>query len=227
MSSAEHSRVAATTHVAAPAGGQRPVSRATTSASVVSPNSRYHSPTAMKSGGCRGHTTSSASAASSATVSGGPTGTATTTRAGASGADRGDGGAHRRPGRQPVVDEHDGDVTQHRVGSIAAQPVVPLGELAARHVDACGDVGRGEPEPGDEVVVAHDEAAGRDGADRQLDVAGCADLAHGQHVERRAEPVGDRGGDRHATAWQTEHDRRTVGDAGGDLVGEDPTGVGP
>ena len=118
-------------------------SSSTTSASVVSPKSRYHWPTATKSAGWRGHTTSSASAPSSATVSGGPTGTATTTRRRVGRAHGADGGAHRRPGRQPVVDEHDDATGERRARAITAQPPVAVGQLALGDVDARRHVGLG------------------------------------------------------------------------------------
>ena len=60
---------------------------------------------------------------------------------------------------------------------------------------------------------------------------GRADLAHGQHVERGAEPFGHGRGDRDPAAGQAEHDGRFVGlphgHLVGDVVGEDRAGLAP
>ena len=168
----------------------------------------------MKSGGWRGHTTSSASVASSATVSGGPTGTATTTCAGP--AVRTAATAARIVA--PVASPSSTSTTVTPVSAgrwpVAAQAGVALVELAPGDGDARGDVGVREPEAGDEAVVAHDEPTRGDRPDGQLDVAGRADLAHGEHVERGAEPRRDLGGDGDAAACQAEHDDRPGGHVG-------------
>jgi hypothetical protein len=56
------------------------------------------------------------------------------------------------------------------------------------------------------VLVEHAHVAFGDRTNPQLRVARRANLAHDEHVERRAERVGDLVGDRHAAACQPDHD---------------------
>ena len=81
----------------------------------------------------------------------------------------------------------------------------------------------GDVQPGYDVVVEHPHAAGRDGAHRQLLVAGHAELAHDEDVERRAERVRHLVRHRHAAARQGQHEHvRAIG-VMGELLGELPT----
>src|SRR5205814_8667030 len=74
----------------------------------------------------------------------------------------------------------------------------------------------------DDLLVEHAHAAGRHGAHRELLVAGDAQLAHEEYVERRTERTGDFIRDGHAAAREGEHqDLRTMG-VGFDLLGEEP-----
>jgi hypothetical protein len=117
-------------------------------------------------------------------------------------AEREDRGAHRRAGRETVVDDHDGAVDDR-----AHRPVAPVAPLAALELFGLGgddgvdrvrvDVGRR-----DDVLVEHARAAGRDRAEGQLRVAGHAELADDQHVEGRGQRRGDLDGDGHTAAWQ-------------------------
>ena len=187
-----------------------------TSSSVVAEKSRYHSPTATKPGGWRGqtHVVGERRQLGHGVGRADRYGDDDLRRAGRPhGAD---GGAHRRTGGEPVVDEHDHGAGEVGRRAVAPQAAVALGELAPGDLDARRDLCRAQAEPGDEVVVAHDQPARRHRADRQLDVAGRADLAHGEHVERRAEPVRHLGGHGDPTAGQPEHDDPSgPGDAAG------------
>jgi len=76
-----------------------------------------------------------------------------------------------------------------------------------------------------DVLVQHAHAARGDGAHRQLLVAGNAQLAHEEDVERRAERLGHLGRDGHAAARQREHQHvRSVG-VRPELRGEQATRV--
>jgi DNA-binding Lrp family transcriptional regulator len=74
-------------------------------------------------------------------------------------------------------------------------------------------------------VVDHLDAFGH-GADRQLRVAGGADLARHHHVQRRAEPPRDGGGHDHAAARDAEDDRG-VTDARDQGLGQALAGLDP
>ena len=94
-----------------------------------------------------------------------------------------------------------------RARAVAAQAALLGGELRAGDGQRARSTARPRsPRWAIDVVVAHDQPARRDGADRQLVVARRADLAHGQHVERGRRGGGHRRGDRHAAARQAEHD---------------------
>ena len=99
------------------------------------------------------------------------------------------GGAHGRTGGQAVVDEdHDPAADVHRRAVVAVGDLAP-GQLETLAVDRVEDLVGLHVHDLDHLVVHHDDAARRDRAHGQLLVAGCAELAHEEDVERvRAAP---------------------------------------
>ena len=75
------------------------------------------------------------------------------------------------------------------------------------------------------VVVEDAHAAGGDRAHGQLLVAGHAELAHEEHVERRVQRPGDLVADRHAAARQPEHDDVVAAGVVAQPLGQQPAGV--
>ena len=68
------------------------------------------------------------------------------------------------------------------------------------------EVAPAHPQRVDDVVVHHDRAPGGDRAHRQLLMARHPELAHYEHIERRAQGTGDLRRHRHSAAWQREDD---------------------
>ena len=114
--------------------------------------------------------------------------------------------AHRRSGREAVVDEDD-----NAVGEIQCRSIVAVRALATRELrcflarDAL-DRGFGNAVPAHDVRIQHANAAGGDGAHRQLSMTRCPQLAHEEHVERSVKRRRDFKRDRDAAARQREHD---------------------
>lgn len=98
-----------------------------------------------------------------------------------------------------------------RPSTDTAGPLLPVERVAPRQfalrVGKCalelrlGDVGLVH-EPSIDVQ----RAAGGDRPHRQFRLPRHAELAHQQHIERRVQRLGHFKTDRHATAWQREHD---------------------
>ena len=63
------------------------------------------------------------------------------------------------------------------------------------------------------------------GAHRQLLVAGHAELADDEHVERHAEHLGDLGGDGHPTAGESQHYEAVVVGERCEAAGESLAGI--
>ena len=111
---------------------------------------------------------------------------------------------HRCSRRQAIVYEHDrlarnGDRwSPVAVGAIASVDFRPL------FVDDLVQSGRIQTEIPHDVVVQHHDTTAGDRADRQLRLAGRAELANHQYVERRLHRVGNLPSNRHATAGQSE-----------------------
>src|SRR5262249_58562099 len=76
-----------------------------------------------------------------------------------------------------------------RQTTTAVEPLAPPELLLLPGSDRVDDVAR-DAETAHDVVVERAHGAGRDGAHRQLLVAGHAQLAHEKHVERRTERAG-------------------------------------
>lgn len=83
---------------------------------------------------------------------------------------------------------------------------------------------RMQPVPNRFVEDAH--TAARDGPEGDLALSGNAELAHDEHVERRAKRLGDLVGDRDPSARKAKHER--VGPAGevAQGAGQAATGLG-
>lgn len=78
----------------------------------------------------------------------------------------------------------------------------------------------------DDALEQDARAAARHGAEDQVLVAGDAELAHDEHVERRVERAGDLAGDRHAAARQAEHDHVVAAGVPAQALGQPPARVG-
>ena len=140
------------------------------------------------------------------------------------------GGAHRGPGRQAVVDEHDDAVGERRAGPVAAQPALLVVELLpARRLCGARRLGRAAR------AGRRDRRCARPGRRRRwrrspARRARRADLADGEDVERGPEPGRDRRGDGHPAPRQPEHDdvgRRHRAERRRDGVGQTAPGLDP
>jgi hypothetical protein len=141
------------------------------------------------------------------------------------GADGLGGGTHGRAGRQAVVDE-DHDLAADVGGEpVAAVQPLATGQLAPLVVGDGVDDGVRDAEPLDHGRVQHADAAGGDRAHRQLLVAGDAELADEDDVERGPERLSDLLGDRDAAPRQGEHDHVGAAGVGSEPVRELPAGV--
>ena len=136
--------------------------------------------------------------------------------------------AHRRQvgeaGRQPVVDDDDrapAHVDRRTAVAIRGHPAPELAHLA---LDGGVEQPLGHSDPPGDLGVQDGGAVLGDRADAELGVAGCAQLANRQDVQRRLERSRDLDGDRDASARQRDHDR-PLRPQRRDLRGEQPTGV--
>ena len=119
----------------------------------------------------------------------------------------GDGRAHRRARRNPVIDEDHGLLLQSE-----RRPSGPIGELAARELgsfprDNRVEITRVESEPRDGFIVVDDDVAGSDGPDREFRIERRTELAYEKHVERRRERASDFEGNGDAATRQAEHEQ--------------------
>jgi hypothetical protein len=136
-------------------------------------------------------------------------------------------GVHRRPGRQPVVDQN------HRAsghgGRGAAGPVEPLapGELDAL---LCGDPGHlllVQPQLRDQLLREHPNLSARDRPHRELLLPRHTQLAHEQGIERGVERASDLGGDRHSAPRKAEDRDVRRAPVAGESLRQPPTRVAP
>ena len=134
---------------------------------------------------------------------------------------------HGRAGRQAIVDDDDGSSGQRHGRSVPTQPHLPVLQLGARPRGQCVDVATTQSEPGHEVVVEDGQPAGRHCTDGQLTLPWGTDLAHGQHIELRAEAGSNGRGDRHPATGQAEHDHgeRCLPEVRGDEVDQRRSGL--
>src|SRR6185436_8005339 len=101
--------------------------------------------------------------------------------------ERQDRGLHRRPGRQPIVDEHDGAIANWRTASRAAVERVATFQLNPfAHRDLFDERPR-NPQIANQITTEDLNPSLGDGAHRQLRMPGNAELADEEHVERRPE----------------------------------------
>ena len=165
-------------------------------------------PTAMNPGGAERHTTSSTSgiAASSARLSGAPTGIASTTDAAPSSR------ATRLATRAvaPVATPSSTITAVRPVrstgGRSTAEPAHARLELRAFPLLDGREARCGDAAVAKHVIVQHARPALADGAHRDLGLPGETELAHDEHVERRVERRRDLRRDGHAAPRQAEHD---------------------
>ncbi|GIU89668.1 MAG: hypothetical protein KatS3mg010_0767 [Acidimicrobiia bacterium] len=178
----------------------------TTSASDVCEKSAYHCPIAKNGSGLSRHTRSSASPRRRATVSGGATGVASTTRR----APCARATWHAARAVEPVAMPSSTTITVrpsewHRrpIAPEPARPPLQLGALPPLHL---GELRVGHLRRTDDLLVHDAHPALADRAHPELGLEGHAELADDDHVERRTERGRDLVRDRDATARQAEHD---------------------
>lgn len=136
-----------------------------------------------------------------------------------------DGCQHGVTGGKAVVDEDDG-----LSGDDKWRPVASVGALAAEKLlvlasDGVVDGFLGDVQRGDGILVQDDEAADGDGSHGELGLAGCAELADGEDVERERQGAGQRGGDGYASTGEGEKQCLRLAAVAGELVGENFPGV--
>ncbi len=134
---------------------------------------------------------------------------------------------HRRAGRETVVDEHHHlarKLGRRAVAAIRALAALELGELPLG--DPVDDV-VAEPQLANQLVVQDARPAGRNRPHRQLRLAGVAELADEEDVERRAERPRHLARDGHAAARQRQHDDVVAARQRGEALAEQPAALGP
>ena len=188
----------------------------------------YHWPTALNSGGRIGHTKSSVSASTAWHDSGAPTGTAAISRAGSAVRTARTAARIVAPVARPSSTTITTRPPSASGGRSGAEPCLLRHQLLLRCLDRAAHGLLRQPQLVDQVIVEHGQATGRHGTERQLALAGRADLADAEDVELAVDPIGDDGGDRNTAAWQPEDDRPRFprdaalgGEPLGDQVGQD------
>jgi hypothetical protein len=117
-----------------------------------------------------------------------------------------DGCTHRSSCGEAIVDEDDGLVTELEWGLTCAVALLATVELFALAGDGGFDGGLGDVEVVDDVSVEDDGAVAGDGSHGQLFVAGCAEFADEEDIEREAEGLSDLEGHGDASAREREDD---------------------
>jgi len=137
----------------------------------------------------------------------------------------GDGRPHARPGGQAVIDEDDGAVAEVGRGASAAVGFLAALEFPLFGGDDAVDLVLGDQRPADDRLVDDPHPARRNRAHRQLFVAGDAQLAHQEDVERRPERPGHLEADGHAPARQRQDDPVPAASQVEEGLGQPPAGV--
>lgn len=115
-----------------------------------------------------------------------------------------DGGAHRRAGRQAVVHQNHDPAGDARRGLLAPQIGLAPPRFRPLGRGHSLDVGLGDAEGGDDVIVQKPPAVRCDRADRQLGRNRRAQLASDNHIELRIEPPRHLRRDDDSATWQAE-----------------------
>lgn len=116
------------------------------------------------------------------------------------------GGAHAGAGGEAVVDEDDGAALDGKRRAAFAEARFEIFEFAAGVVLNRLQCGGGEAQVAEDVGVKGDGAAAGDGAEREFGLAGSAQLAHSEDVERQVEGVRDLAGDGNTSTGEGEDD---------------------
>jgi hypothetical protein len=129
-------------------------------------------------------------------------------------ADGNDRGAHGGAGGKAVVHQNENALPQ--IGGMAdAEGAFALLQFELLAGDGGVNDVLGDAKGMDDVVVKEADAAGGDGAHGEFLVAGHAQFADDEDIERRMEAARDFEGDRDAAAGKAEHDEvGSVGEAG-------------
>ncbi len=141
------------------------------------------------------------------------------------GAQHGAGGTRRRPGGDAVVDDDDRVAVEVVANPVATEAGELGGELGAGEVDRTLELVGSHVGVGDHVVGAHDHVVLAEGTHRQFGVAGHADLAHEDDVERCTETACHLGGDGHTATRQPDDQHRWLQLEPGDPVGQPTPGL--
>ena len=112
---------------------------------------------------------------------------------------------HRRPGRQPIVD-HD-----HRAAlQIGRRPIAPVQSFTPLELTLFDgrrslDDRAGQVQGAHDVVVEHPDTSRRNGAHRELFVAGHAEFPNEKDVQRHVKRGRHFEADGHAASWEREN----------------------
>jgi hypothetical protein len=127
---------------------------------------------------------------------------AATTRSEGSWARRARTAAHRRAGRDSVVDQNDGAAGHGGRRPVAAVERLPPRQFAGFPRDRVVQEAGRDAEGGEDRLVAVDDPAGGERTHGEFRVAGHAELADDEDIEGQAEGAGHLGADRDASARQ-------------------------
>src|SRR5438552_10902580 len=118
---------------------------------------------------------------------------------------RGDRGAHGGAGGEAVVDEDDDFVMELGRRAVVTVEALAALELLALTGGDLVDERAWDAEAVDDVAIQNLDPAGGDRAHGELLMAGHAQLADDEHVERSVEGLGDFQGNGYSPARQSEH----------------------
>jgi hypothetical protein len=125
---------------------------------------------------------------------------------------------------RPIDQDHGAPLQVGRRAIAAEELLAPLELALLLRGDAIDDA-LGNPERAHDRFVEDAHAAAADGTHGELGMTGHAQLAHDEHIERRAELARHLRGDGHATARKTEHDHVGAPGIRAQRIGEDAPGV--
>jgi hypothetical protein len=143
-----------------------------------------------------------------------------------------DGGAHRGPCGETIVDEYDVEPRQMQCRARTA-----IGPASTQEFDALLSNDLVDEQPGlgmlTKCLLVEDlcrvAVEGRDGAQGIFLESGHPQFADWHHIERRAEELGDLVGYGHAAAWKSKYDDRMLAgrvvDERGHPYGQLPAGI--
>ena len=114
-------------------------------------------------------------------------------------------GEHAGPGREPVIDEDD-----RLTGHVGGRATIAIGGLTSQQFTSLvfGDITqllRRDSQRPQYIVVDHHSATTGQGAHRELFMAGCAQLAHDERIQRNPQGRSHFPRDGNPASGQTQH----------------------